>query len=414
MANVKNVFVFVFHNYLDGSFYTIFWTSIIVYSLGFLTYVFDQIISQLSILLMLFGLVGIGVSFLKLVKLNILNNYLRIVFTLFMLWQIYIIIRGIQVFDFKMVLSVLFSPYYFLHYFVPLIILIPANIFFAKKTFNFFTGLCILFFIVFLTLTNDLLRTNLSFSEQAVWTLGTGGGFLLLTWGYHNKKRKVIALLTVLLSLFISTMMARRNIMLTFSNFMIFSLLIVLLSKSQSVKSKVYILTFVFILTAIGFSIFLNYQGKMFGKISDHLVENTRDIVFNAFFKDMSIKDWIIGRGFLGEYYCPGAEVGKDTRFIIESGYLQTILKGGIISLGLFLLIAIPAAYLGIVKSKNILCKASGTIVILWLIDMFPWGMPAINIRYILVWTCIGICYSKAIRNLSESEIRNSYLLLTR
>jgi len=80
----------------------------------------------------------------------------------------------------------------------------------------------------------------------------------------------------------------------------------------------------------------------------------------------------------------------------------------------LFLLIAIPAAYLGIVSSKNILSKASGTVVLLWLIDMFPWGMPAINIRYILVWTCIGICYSKAIRNLTETEIKGSLLLLTK
>ena len=414
MSNLKNIFVLVFHNYLDGSVYTILWTSIIVYSLGFLSYISDHVITQLSLLIMIFGLVGIGFSFIKLVKLNISNSYLRIIFILFMLWQMYIIIRGIQGFNFAMLLNLLFAPYYFLHYLVPLIILIPANIFFAKKTFNLFAALSILLFVVFLLLTNDMLHKNLNFSEQAIWTLGTGGGFLLLTWGYHTKKRRVIALLTVFLSLFISTIMARRNIMLTFSNFFIFSLLIILLSKSQSIKNKVYILTTVLFITAITYTIFFSYQDKLFSKISTHIGENTREIIFNAFNKDMSTKDWVIGKGFLGEYYCPGAEEGKDTRFLIESGYLQTILKGGIISLVLFLLIALPAAYLGIVKSKNILSKASGTIVILWLIDMFPWGMPAINIRYILVWTCIGICYSTAIRNLSEAEIKNSLLLFSK
>lgn len=414
MSNLKNIFVLVFHNYLDGSVYTILWTSIIVYSLGFLSYISDHVITQLSLLIMIFGLVGIGFSFIKLVKLNISNSYLRIIFILFMLWQMYIIIRGIQGFNFAMLLNLLFAPYYFLHYLVPLIILIPANIFFAKKTFNLFAALSILLFVVFLLLTNDMLHKNLNFSEQAIWTLGTGGGFLLLTWGYHTKKRRVIALLTVFLSLFISTIMARRNIMLTFSNFFIFSLLIILLSKSQSIKNKVYILTTVLFITAITYTIFFSYQDKLFSKISTHIGENTREIIFNAFNKDMSTKDWVIGKGFLGEYYCPGAEEGRDTRFLIESGYLQTILKGGIISLVLFLLIALPAAYLGIVKSKNILSKASGTIVILWLIDMFPWGMPAINIRYILVWTCIGICYSTAIRNLSEAEIKNSLLLFSK
>ena len=280
--------------------------------------------------------------------------------------------------------------------------------------FNFFAALSILLFIVFLLFTNEMLHTNLNFSEQTIWTLGTGGGFLLMTWGYHKKGIKILAILTVLLSLVISTIMARRNIMLTFGNFIGFSLLLTFLNSSYSVKSKLYILTIVIFTTTLAYHLFFNYQEKLFGKISDHLTENTRGVVYEAFVKDMSKKDWVIGKGFLGKYYCPGAEMDKDYRFIIESGYLQTILKGGIISLVLFLLIALPAAFLGIVKSKNILSKASGTIVILWLIDMFPWGMPAINIRYILVWVCIGICYSKVIRNLSEAEIRNSFLLLTK
>ena len=414
MANAKSIVQLYFHNYLNGSTYTIFWISIIIYSLGFLSYISEHVISQLCLVIMVIGLVGMGYSFISLVRLNISNYYLRIVFTLFILWQIYIVIRGIEKFDFAMLLNSLFLPYYFLHYWVPLIILIPANIFFVKKIFHFFVALSITLFIVFLLFTNEMLVANLSFSEQAIWTFGTGAGFLLLTWGYHNYKTRVIAFVTVVLCLFISTIMARRNIMLTFSNFIIFSLIIALLSSSQSIKSKIYILTIVVFTIGIGYFIYFNYQDKLFGKISGHLTENTRGLVVDAFLKDMSNKDLVIGKGFLGEYYCHGAEIGKDNRFIIESGYLQTILKGGVISLVLFLLISLPAAYLGIVKSNNILSKASGTIVILWLIDMVPWGMAAINIRYILVWICIGICYSKAIRNLSESDLKYSLLLLTK
>jgi len=412
MNNFKNILQLYYRNYLFGTTYSIFWTSIIVYSLGFLSYISESFVDKLSLLIMCVGLGGIGYSLIKLVKINITNTYLKIVFLFFMLWQLYIIARGIQNFNFLMLLNLLFSPYYFLHYLVPLIILIPANIFFAKRTFDFFAILCIMLFIFFLLFTNKLLHTDLNFSEQTVWTLGTGGGFILLTWGYHNNKRKFIAFSAVLLSLFISTVMARRNIMLTFSNYLLFSILIILLNSNHSIKLKVYILTTVFLIVIIGINVFLLNQNNMFGKISEHMNENTREIVFEAFFKDMSTKDYIIGKGFLGEYYCPGVDPNKDTRFIIESGYLQTILKGGIVSLALFLLISIPAAYLGIVNSKNILCKASGSIVLLWLIDMFPWGMPAINIRYILVWTCIGICYSKAIRSLTDKEIKTSLLLL--
>ncbi|HEY3371202.1 MAG TPA: hypothetical protein VGK10_10160 [Prolixibacteraceae bacterium] len=361
-----------------------------------------------------FGITGIGLSLIKLGKLNITNIYFRSIFIVYMFWQIYIIMRGIHDFNYNMFLNILFAPYFFLHYLVPLIILIPANIFFVKRMFNFFVFLSIFLFIDFVFFENDLLFTNPNFSEQTVWTLGTGAGFLLLTWFYHNQKIRFLALLAVMLCLFIATITARRNIMITFADFIIFSVIIVLLSSRQSIKSKIYILTMFLGIIIAAYFIFLSYQEKLFGKISEHIDKNTRELVFNAFYQDMTSKDLIIGKGFLGEYYCPGAEKGVDNRFLIESGYLQTILKGGVISLALFLLIALPAAYLGIIKSKNILSKASGTIIILWLIDMVPWGMPAINIRYILVWTCIGICYSKVIRNLSEAELKYSLLLFSK
>lgn len=414
MTSLNNILLFYLRNHFYGRSYSLFWISVIVYSLGFLTYVSDHFISQLSLLLMIIGLIGIGFSFIKLSKIKISSNYLSVVFTLFMLWQGYIIMRGIQNFNFTMLLNLLFSPYYFLHYLIPFVILIPANIFFAKTIFKFFIILSLLLFIVFLAYTNELLHTNINFSEQAVWTLGTGGGFLLLTWSYQNNKIRLIAFLTVLLSLFIATVMGRRNIMLTFSNYILFSILIILLNSYQSIRSKVYVLTVAILLFIVAFNIFISYQDKLFSRISYHFTENTREIVYDAFFKDMSTHDWIFGKGFLGEYYCPGAEEGKDTRFVIESGYLQTILKGGIINLGLFLLIALPAAFLGIVKSKNIISKASGVIVILWLIDMFPWGLPAMNIRYILLWTCIGICYTKEIRKLTDNEIRKSLILFNK
>lgn len=414
MTNSKNIVLFYIRNYFDGGIYSLFWISIIFYSLGFLSYVSNHFISQLSLLIMIVGLLGIGYSYIKLIKVKIPGNYLSVVFPLFMLWQLYIIMRGIQNFNFEMLLNVLFSPYYFLHYLIPLIILIPANVFFAKRIFNLFVLLSILLFLVFLVFRNDLLYTNLNFSEQTIWTLGTGAGFLLLTWSYQNTKIRVLAFLTVLLSLFVATVMARRNIMLTFSNFLIFSVFLILFNSKQSIRSKVYFLTAIIVVAIISFNVFFNYQDKLFSRISGHITENTREIIYAAFFKDMTMNDWIVGKGFLGEYYCPGAEEGKDTRFIIESGYLQTILKGGIINLFLFLSIALPAVYLGIIKSNNIISRASGTIVLLWLIDMFPWGMPAMNIRYILVWTCIGICYSKEFRNLTDHEVRKSLIILDR
>lgn len=405
MSNIKTIVLQYLSNRITGVYYALLIESIILYSIGYLLSTSLHFVFQFCLSLMILGLIGIVISFFKLAQFQISNQYLKITFFCYISWSLAIALQG---FKMQMLIHYLYSPYMLLHYFVPFIILIPKNIFNLKILFNHFEFLAILLFIFFIIYWRELLYINLDFSEQTVWSLGTGGGFLLLTWEYQNNRKRIIAFLSVILSLFISTVMARRNIMLTFSNFLLFSLLIFLFNSKQSFRNKLSLLTIITISTIFLYGLFFTYQDKLFSKISTRLSEDTRSIVVDAYMADMSIKDWIVGKGFNGSYYCPGVVQGDDNRTIIENGYLQTILKGGFVSLILFILIAISATYLGIVKSRNILSKASGLIPLLWLIDMFVWGMPAFNIRYILLWLAIGICYSDDIRKLTDSEIKKS------
>jgi hypothetical protein len=325
-----------------------------------------------------------------------------------MLWQIYIAIGGLQGFSIGKFYSYIINPYTILSYLVPFVVLIPANIFFIKKIFDYFAMLIIPLFFLSLLFQNEILFTNQNFSEQIVWTLGTGAGFIILNLEYQKNKRKILAVSAVLLSLFISTIMARRNIMLTFSNYIIFSIILMIFNSRKSILKKISILIVLLLTTALVYYTFIKYQDDMFGKISERIVDNSREGLLEAFFTDMSSSDFIFGKGFNGSYYAPGNEAEKEYRTVIECGYLQMLLKGGLINLILFLLITIPAIYKGIFKSNNTLSKASAIIVFLWLVDMVPWGMPGLSIRYVLLWTCIGICYSKEISIISENDSINS------
>jgi hypothetical protein len=122
--------------------------------------------------------------------------------------------------------------------------------------------------------------------------------------------------------------------------------------------------------------------------------------------------DWAIGRGINGKYFCPSIEENQesDYRILIETGYLQIILKGGIIFLGLYLLISIPALILGIFYSKNLLSKAAGIWIFISLISLYPATVNTFNLNYLLVWICIGICYSKNLRQLPDQVIQNEFL----
>ena len=128
-------------------------------------------------------------------------------------------------------------------------------------------------------------------------------------------------------------------------------------------------------------------------------------------YADMSSTDWIIGKGIKGKYYCPIVENVNDAegagyRDNIETGYLQIILKGGIISLALLLLMFIPAVYKGLFKSKNVLSKAAAMWVLLWIVYLYPSGGIVFSMNYLLVWVSVGICYSEKIRNLSNNTIK--------
>ena len=345
--------------------YKIFWVSLIIYSLGYLAYSSRNITEKLCLSVIAIGILGIAYSLLLLINLKISNKYFRSIFIIYTISQLIILSQAFNDFSFTRFLLFIYNPYIFFPYLLPIVVLIPANIFFFKRTFDYLTYLGLLLFIVFLLFMNYMLNTSTNFSEHVLWTFGTGGGFILLTWNYHSNKRRILAISVVLLSFFISTVLARRNIMLTFSNYILFSIILLLFNSKQSIINKILIILIVLSSFIGAYFIFNKYQDVLFARITDRLEQNTRDQIFTGFFSSMSTQDLIYGKGFDGTYYAPTIEE-NDYRSIIECGYLQTILKGGIVNLALFLLIAVPAAFLGIVKSNNTIAMAAGTIIILW------------------------------------------------
>ena len=153
------------------------------------------------------------------------------------------------------------------------------------------------------------------------------------------------------------------------------------------------------------------HENKIFGFLIERGDEDTRTGVELYFYDDMKTKDWIVGRGIEGEYFCPDIEEDQltDYRQTIETGYLQTILNGGLISLCLYLLIAIPALIKGFFFSKNILSKAAALWILMSIINSYPTTINAFTLDYLIVWVSIGICYSKEIRRIPEFELQKFF-----
>lgn len=386
-----------------------FFFGLALYSVGaILSYFIDIRLAQVLQVLALIPFCWFGI---KLVDVRVENSYFKVFFTVLIIYHILVIIRGF-VFTYESIKEYLFYDYKFWPYLIPFTALFIKDISFFKRMFNWFFFGGILFLLL-----SILFQKVQGLGEYSISWFSSGCGFILLTWKYHSKKKQAIAVVVVILALYFATVLARRNAILTVGNFVIFSYLLYIFYYSKgNILQKIisFLLITLFLLSGILF--FEEKKNSDFELITNRALEDTRQDVFDYYFKGMKDDMWF-GKGMSGTYYCPLIVPDTDSDFVfyrdvIECGYFQIILNGGLINLLLFLLIALPAVFLGFFYSKNGLTKACSIIILLWLIDMVPYGLPMLSIRYVLFWIAIGVCYSKTIRQISEEDM-NDYFLET-
>jgi O-antigen ligase len=217
-----------------------------------------------------------------------------------------------------------------------------------------------------------------------------------------------MTLLVTLTALVACMLLARRSMVVTYSFFLLF----MLVQWFRCTKSAT-LIKWLPLYAVVVCAFLFNSEAitvKLTEKFRERLNEDTRSYVFENFFKSME-NDMIFGKGMNGKYYSPIDETFAadgmryddiEFRDIIENGYLQTLLTGGIVNVTLLLLIMLPAALLGIFKSKNDFTRACGLTILLYLIDMISFGLPRLTTHYLLVWISAGICYKKSIRELTN------------
>jgi hypothetical protein len=300
------------------------------------------------------------------------------------------------------------------------VLLIPRTPVFLKKTIDAITLFSILYIIYVLMFLNILLAPYKGYANSMIVVenfsnhLSLPSGFLLFTYIYHSKKQNLLALFILFLTFILAAIRARRGMM-----FMSFSMLtITYLIYQYANKTKIInIILSLFLVSTISFiavNIYIKNRNDTFSYINQKIADDSRSGVEKYFYKGMTTNDWIIGKGYNGQYYCPMWDeitgIPSIYRDVIETGYLQTILNGGIVSLVLFLLIAVPAIVKGLFSSRNILSKAAAIWIFLFLLFNYPATPTAFSLFYILVWISIGICYSDEIRSMPDDTLKELLL----
>ncbi|MEO7043731.1 MAG: hypothetical protein ABI091_00385, partial [Ferruginibacter sp.] len=400
--------------------FTFFYFGFTFYTISYVIYTTEVINLKFCQLLQAIGLVILVLSSLPLITFRVKNSYLKIVYSIYLCWLITILMRGF-IFKYNFIKPMLFDPDNgMLLYFVPLIFLFPQKLSAYKKTFDVIIVLGVLMIVydlVFFKRLIDRSKETQEFIEYSAKLLSLPCGFLLLTYKYHSRKRVILATGIMVFTLLFSIYKARRGLsLITLSILMAYFFLY--LSHTKYKFLALYLLVFSILL-----GLFLSSNTYKLGKkglfsfIAQRGEEDTRTGVEVYFYNDMQAKDWIIGKGINGQYYCPEIDLDQPTNYrnLIETGYLQIILKGGLIRLALYLFITIPAIFLGLFKSKNLLSRAAAIWILISLLSLYPATVNAFNLKYLLVWISVGICFTKNIRELPDNIVkdyfRNSYAL---
>ena len=414
MANSpKEIFKVLGADFHQKPVYYYFWSGILLYMLGFSISTTPNPIYIVCDLLRLVGILIFVASATQMISYSFENKYLKVIYTLYLIWMGITVFRGLKL-EYEFTKNLLFDPFggMFL-YFTPLFLLFPKTHLFYKATFKALIFTAILFFIFMAYSSTDLLNLKYELGrdtlEYYVKLLGLPVGFLLLTYTYQNKQRKLIAFLAILLAVLAATYRARRGLMFMSGTVFIFTSFIYILKNKKQFLTIFFGSLLMVLFSGYAYTLFGTGNSVILNKVTERLDEDTRTGVEEYFYADMQLIDWVIGRGMSGLVAAPidvdPSEEHPGYRDGVETDYLTIMLKGGAISLGLLLLIALPAMIKGLFFSKNMLSKAAGFWILLWLISLYPSTVTSFTLNYMLVWISIGICFSDTIRLSSEETI---------
>lgn len=329
-----------------------------------------------------------------------------------LIWTLYIILRGFQ-FNYDYLRNIMLSPYVLFPYLFVFFVR-----FFRIEDYNnilksiHYINILYLFLILFVIIVKNDNLNAINFIEDNTKYLCYPNFFMFLSFSKLTRKQKIICASVFIVGFLISIIGARRSLVWVFIWALMLFIFINYLSKNAGKLKK---LLLIGLIVSIGFSLTIAYNlyyESLFGGFLERIDKDTRGAVLRDFNHDMDTQSWIIGRGIGGEYnlYETDYVFGSDnemvkTRNIIEVGYLNLILKGGIIYLVIFSLILIIALINGIFRSKNYYVKVCCGFIILYIIEAIPAGVLMFNIRFFLLWFCIAMCWNKNVYKASNEQI---------
>ena len=160
----------------------------------------------------------------------------------------------------------------------------------------------------------------------------------------------------------------------------------------------------------IGYNVFQEVLGEPTEDYSEqNLRIDTRTFLYSEVFQDLKLsKSLVVGKGIDGGYSSVSFQTSN--RKGVEVGFLQILLKTGIIGFLLYFILIFSAIFKALGKSNNIFLKCLGVLLSSYVLMFFIENVLAFDLLNIAIWLVIGMCHSKELLKLNDHEIKRLFI----
>jgi hypothetical protein len=144
------------------------------------------------------------------------------------------------------------------------------------------------------------------------------------------------------------------------------------------------------------------------GYRQENLRSDTRTFLYVDVFRDIKINNaYLFGKGINAGYASDDFETYN--RLSVEVGFLQILLKTGIVGFIMYITLIVTAIFKAINTSRNLFIKYLGMLLSGYVLMFFIENMILFNLLNIITWVIVGMCHSRELRELNDEEIKELF-----
>ncbi len=240
--------------------------------------------------------------------------------------------------------------------------------------------------------------------------------YIIVTFPMQSTRDRVLTLI-IAVTVLITSITNRAGVLRIFISYMII-IIFYLVLKMRVNKKLINVIVFLALITPFYF-LYLGVSGQDVFKMvlgenveegyrQENLRSDTRTFLYVDVFRDLEInRAFMFGKGINAGYASDDFETFN--RLAVEVGFLQILLKSGIIGFLLYILLIVTAIFKAINKSRNLFIKYLGMLLSGYVLMFFIENMILYNLLNIIIWLIVGMCHSSELREMTDEEIKELF-----